>query len=158
VQRRLFVQNKTEPKTVQSWSQFLTPINFAVPDFVDQDLSPRGMSHSAQYCQRKWAIVLVSQEAATRQTRRPALLRLVSTHSTPTIERIARARLGHNGADRGRRRRRMHPEDLMNADVLSELVLLVSASLIFDHVVGDLGGRADANSYAALARYARGSR
>jgi hypothetical protein len=127
----LFVQNKAEPKTVQSWSQFLTQINFAVPDFVDQDLSPRGMSHSAQYCQRKWAIVLVSQEAATRQTRRPALLRLVSTHSTPP--QLSGSR-GHAWATivpaRWRRRRRMHPEDLMNADMLSEIVLLVSASLI----------------------------
>jgi hypothetical protein len=44
--------------------RFPTQINLAGPGFVDQDLSPRGMSHSAQYCQGKWAIVLVSQESS----------------------------------------------------------------------------------------------
>jgi hypothetical protein len=43
--------------------RFPTQINLAGPGFVDQDLSPRGMSHSAQYCQRKWAILIgVSRE------------------------------------------------------------------------------------------------
>jgi hypothetical protein len=73
--------------------RFPTQINLAVPGFVDQDLSPRGMSHSAQYCQRKWAILIwCLKRAATRQTRRPALLRLVSRHGTPTIERSREGR------------------------------------------------------------------
>jgi hypothetical protein len=41
----------------------------------------------------------------------------------------------------------------MNANMLSEILLLVSAS-----VVGDLGGRAYANRCADIAHYARGSR
>jgi hypothetical protein len=41
--------------------------------------APREMSHSAQYFQSKWAILLVSQESSYPQTRRPALLRRVST-------------------------------------------------------------------------------
>ena len=52
----------------------------------------------------------------------------------------------------------MHPDDLMTGDMLSEILLLVSASVLIGHVVGDLGGRAYANRCADIARYARGSR
>jgi hypothetical protein len=39
--------------------------------------------------------------------------------------------LGHNRADPLERKTPMHPEDLMNADMPSEILLLVSGSLIF---------------------------
>jgi len=37
----------------------------------------------------------------------------------------------HNRADPLERKTQMHPEDLMNADMPSEILLLVSGSLIF---------------------------
>jgi hypothetical protein len=37
---------------------------------------------------------------------------------------------GHNRAD-PQKRMQMHPEDLMKTDMLSEIILLVSGSLIF---------------------------
>jgi hypothetical protein len=87
------------------------------------------MSRSAQYFQSKWAILLVSQErAASRPTRRPALLRRVSRHSTAAIEWRAP---GRNRADLREKKTQMHREDLMNADTLSELLLLVCGSVIF---------------------------
>ena len=91
------------------------------------------MSRSAQYFQSKWAILLVSQErAATRPTRRPALLRRVSRHSTAAIERsLDGAPRGRNRADLREKKTQMHPEDLMNADMLSEILLLVCGSVIF---------------------------
>src|SRR6185312_14948522 len=93
------------------------------------------MSRSAQYFQSKWAILLVSQErAATRPTRRPALLRRVSRHSTAAIERSLDGALrGRNRADLREKEKKtqMHPEDLMNADMLSEILLLVCGSVIF---------------------------
>ena len=59
----------------------------------------------------------MSQESSTRQTRRPALLRVVPrTHCGP--------------ADPLERKTQMHPEDLMIADMLSEILLLVSGSVI----------------------------
>ena len=39
----------------------------------------------------------------------------------------------------------MHREDLMNADMLSEILLLVSGTDDFGHVIADPGGRAYAN-------------
>jgi hypothetical protein len=38
---------------------------------------------------------------------------------------------GHNRADPPERKTQMHREDLMNADMLSEILLLVSGSVIF---------------------------
>ena len=52
----------------------------------------------------------------------------------------------------------MHPEELMNADMPSEILLLVSGCLIFRHVVADLGGRAYPNHCTAIAGYAGESR
>ena len=90
------------------------------------------MSRSVQYFQSKWAILLVSQErAATRPTRRPALLRRVSRHITAAIERsLDGAPRGRNGADLREKKTQIHPEDLMNADMLNEM-LLVCGSVIF---------------------------
>ena len=39
--------------------------------------------------------------------------------------------MGHNRADALVRKTQMHPEDLMDADMPSEILLLVSGSLIF---------------------------
>ena len=90
------------------------------------------MSRSAQYFQSKWAILLVSQErAASRPTRRPALLRRVSRHSTAALEKsLDGAPRGRNRADLREKKTQMHREDLMNADMLSE-ILLVCGSVIF---------------------------
>ena len=75
----------------------------------------------------------MSQErAASRPTRRPALLRRVSRHSTAAIEKSLD---GAPGAaivlTCGRKKTHMHREDLMNADMLSEILLLVCGSVIF---------------------------
>ena len=47
------------------------------------------------------------------------------------IERSLEDSPGHNRADPLERKTQMHPEDLMNPDVGSEILLLVSGSLIF---------------------------
>jgi hypothetical protein len=45
-------------------------------------------------------------------------------------EKVSMVRPAYNRDVSLERGRRMHPEDLMNADMLSEILLLVSASLI----------------------------
>ena len=60
----------------------------------------------------------VSRRQSPAKPRRPALLRWFSGHS-----------LDHNRAEETKTQ--MHPEDLMSADMPSEILLLVSGSLIF---------------------------
>ena len=59
----------------------------------------------------------MSQESSTRQTRRPALLRVVPRTRCGPIDPLER-------------KTQMHPEDLMIADMLSEILLVVSGSVI----------------------------
>jgi hypothetical protein len=74
----------------------------------------------------------MSQSAVTRQTRRPALLRRVLRHNAAAIDRSLDGTFQvHNRADALERKTQMHPEDLMNADMLSEILLLVTGSVIF---------------------------
>jgi hypothetical protein len=70
------------------------------------------------------------KRAVTRQTRRPALLRRVSRHNPAAIQTSL------DGAPRSRNRvdlreKKAHREDLMNADMLSEILLLVCGSAFF---------------------------
>ena len=71
------------------------------------------------------------ERAAIRQGR-PLTCPLAgfSGHNAATIERNL-AVTGHNRADSLERKTQMHREDLMNADMLSEILLLVSGSVIF---------------------------
>jgi hypothetical protein len=57
-------------------------------------------------------------------------LRRVSRHSTAAIERSLEG-APRNRADLREKKTQMHPEDLMNADMLSEILLLVCGSVIF---------------------------
>jgi hypothetical protein len=61
-------------------------------------------------------------------SRRPDLLRRVPRHNAATTERSLID--GHNRADPLERKTRMHRADLMNADMLSEILLLVCGSVI----------------------------
>jgi hypothetical protein len=61
-----------------------------------------------------------------------ALVRRAPRHNAAAIERSLDSNpQGHNRADPPERKTQMHPEDLMNADMLSEILLLVSGSVIF---------------------------
>ena len=58
-------------------------------------------------------------------------MRRVSRHRTAAIERsLEGAPRATMVPTRWGGRRRMHPQDLMNADMLSEILLLVSASVL----------------------------
>ena len=59
-------------------------------------------------------------------------MRRVFRHNAAAIERESRwLAQSHNLADPLEGKTQMHPEDLMNADMLSESLLLVSGSVIF---------------------------
>jgi hypothetical protein len=76
-------------------------------------------------------MLLVSQDGSYPPTIRPALLRGSLDTVRAAIERSLEGDCsGHNRAD-PLEKTPMHPEDLMNADMPSEILLLVSGSLIF---------------------------
>jgi hypothetical protein len=74
----------------------------------------------------------MSQErAVNRQTRRPALLRRVPRDTLrAAIERSLDGEPGPQSLRLLERKTQMHREDLMNADMLSETLLLVSGTMI----------------------------
>ena len=54
----------------------------------------------------------------------------LSTQYGPRLRGVSRACPGHNRADALERKTQMHPEDLMNADMPSEILILVTLLLI----------------------------
>jgi hypothetical protein len=76
-------------------------------------------------------ILLVSQDGSypPNQTACPLEVGL-ETQYGPRLRGVWRACPDHNRADPLERKTQMHPEDLMNADMPSEILLLVSGSLI----------------------------
>jgi hypothetical protein len=74
----------------------------------------------------------MSQErAVTGQTRRPTLLRRVPRDTLrAAIERSLDGEPGPQSLRLLERKTQMHREDLMNADMLSETLLLVSGTMI----------------------------